>query len=169
LAEKRRHHSIPIPAAKAEFLYLFLKKVLRENYTIDHYDQLVRLYMEDSAGCLSMLHSYFQEVEIQHIKELVESKNYIAFQQHAPRLKHYLVSEGVMRKLSFKHHRCKHLLSTLYHRLGSNPGLEIFCLGPDGSGKSTSIMGLEQAYRPFSKFKSIVCVPFPNGYEINCF
>ncbi|RBW67493.1 hypothetical protein [Bacillus taeanensis] len=143
LKNTRQYDGILIPSIKVEFLYGFLKKVLRERLSLTEFNDLANLYSQDRSGCFALLFAYFNQEDVERIQKSIKEGDYDELVSRLKILKKALLFEGT-KKFSTFYDRYKMFLIKGWKRVIRKPGIEVICLGPDGSGKSTAIKGFEK-------------------------
>jgi len=139
LEDKESLKNFYIPNSKKEFLYYFVKKIIKQDVE-ENIDQLIKLYQEDANFEL-----YFKD-NSKHIHEAFSNKD----------RNYFLTNKKLLRSDLFNstqpltHLKVFEALRVVKRVL--NPiGFEISFLGPDGSGKSTIIEELKTRELPFRR------------------
>lgn len=158
LSRVQWYHDIPIPPHTIEFIYIFLKKILAQQLTQHHFNQLKILFDKDPDGCNALLCSYYKLKESQLINEAIKFKHYHVLQHNIKHFKNQLLHRNPINMVFKKYFL---LAYKLYKRVRAKPGIEVICLGPDGSGKSTSIIWLEPEIKPLLNIQKYHLRAFP--------
>jgi thymidylate kinase len=143
----RQYDSILIPSTKVEFIYMFIKKVLRQTLLSNEFHELEKLYNQDRSGCLLLLFSYFNWESVEKTQRCLKEHDYNGMLSLFKDLKKALLFKGT-KKFFTLYNRQKFFLVKAWKRIIRPPGIEVICLGPDGSGKSTAIKEFEKEIKP---------------------
>ncbi|MBM7661629.1 thymidylate kinase [Bacillus mesophilus] len=155
-------NQIPIPSVHVEFIYIFIKRVGKLQMTEEQFARLSESFYLDPTGCLKMLKLFWSDIESKQIEALVMEKDYEGLQNALPEYRNRLLTKNLLKLLSLYYCDYQLKLVKLIRRIWHSPGLEVICLGPDGSGKSTTIKEIESFISPLLKVRKYHLRSFPS-------
>ena len=131
---------IYIPRAADAFLQYLIRRIDKGELTESQGNYLSRLWSESAGEVMQALPMFFDSLQCQHIQSAAESGNWKAIIDHIPDLR-----LSLSRRAAFDWQRYLWIVRRIYHRLLWPSGLFVAFFGPDGSGKSTVIGGIQAA------------------------
>lgn len=149
LSRRRRHRmGFYVPAAADAFTYYLIKKIDKGGLDDVQAAQLSARYGEDPSGCARALRKLLSEADACALEWAACSGDWSGIRPDLTRLQRCLGANAIQ-EIWFERvrQRCADLHRQLL-RLVRPAGMSIVFLGPDGSGKSSVIDGLQGCLRP---------------------
>lgn len=153
LQNRRKYNNFYVPCPVMEFTYIFVKKILKKEFSEASKIQLQQLLKEiqsEEGDIKCILKRYFSEEDISSILQQIENDEYEMIKLDTLRIQLLKSTFSVGTCLHYQWFDFKRKISRIIHPTG----LFIVLLGVDGSGKTTIANELEKRYATaFRKIK----------------
>jgi len=148
LASRRRDRGFWVPSPALEFGCYLVKKVAKQWLSEEHGHRLTELYNQDPTGCDREIARFWRGGSVRLIGSLAASGEWDAVPELLPSLRRELVRPGTVGELrsSVRYWAADALRRLRRWRMPT--GVHVVLLGPDGSGKSSTLSALGDALTP---------------------
>jgi thymidylate kinase len=148
LASRRREGGFWVPSPALEFGCYLVKKVAKRSLSEDHGRRLTALYARDPAGCEQQIARFWRGRHRSLIARAAASGEWQRAQKRLGSLRKELVRPGTLRELGTSVEYWAADIPRRFARWRESTGLHVVLLGPDGSGKSTTLAAVEKVLAP---------------------
>lgn len=138
LRSVQERDGVPVPAVEDAFRYYLIKKIQKERLERSHWSYLRSLYEKAPTVCLGRVRDVFSVQKMAFLADCLSEDDYEGFRAQMGEWK---------RGMRKAHLHVPELLRAI-KRVFRPTGLFVVFLGPDGSGKSSVIQGVEAALAP---------------------
>lgn len=144
IKNRRRFRTFYIPEVSIEFLYLFLKKIIKAKFYKEHQTVLRQLYLANPYDIENKLIFYFAQRNLPLIKKIIlESEE--AKREDIRHLRRSFQKRNisVLKKIQGMFWLAKRIMSRIVHPTG----MSVVILSPDGGGKTSVAKGILQVLK----------------------
>lgn len=140
-----------------EFIYYLLKKIDKQNFTIEHFKHLHNCYIQNPKGCVKECATFWHDKSINIIQEAFEKNDLRPISNNLVSLRQSIHNS---KKISLFDFIANAFLKI--KRILQPTGFIIGIMGPDGSGKTTVINQLIKDISPaFRRIQQYHLFPLP--------
>lgn len=146
-----------------EFIYYLLKKIDKQNFTIEHFEHLHNCYIQNPQGCIKECTTFWHNKLINIIQEAFETNDLQPITNNLSSLQRSIHNSKNIQLLDFISNALLKIKRILHPT-----GLIIGIMGPDGSGKTTVINQLIKDIGPaFRRIQQYHLFPIPASKNTN--
>lgn len=146
-----------------EFIYYLLKKIDKQNFTIEHFEHLHNCYIQNPQGCIKECTTFWHNKLINIIQEAFETNDLQPITNNLSSLQRSIHNSKNIQLLDFISNALLKI-----KRILQPTGLIIGIMGPDGSGKTTVINQLIKDIGPaFRRIQQYHLFPIPASKNTN--
>lgn len=140
-----------------EFIYYLLKKIDKQNFTIEHFEHLHNCYIQNPQGCIKECTTFWHNKLINIIQEAFETNDLQPITNNLSSLQRSIHNSKNISLFDFISNALLKI-----KRILQPTGLIIGIMGPDGSGKTTVINQLIKDIGPaFRRIQQYHLFPIP--------